>query len=118
MLSPHSKAVVLCKMPGMSFGMYNRDDGRDYYELQSVFNEGIRLVNARIRVINKNNGMMTPGLEGHVHKIRHGKKSNRYAQTTTDGLHYNSLTKEKLSRHIVKTIRTNLLRLDECQYYE
>ena len=51
MPSPPSKAVVLCEMPGRSFGMYNRDDGRDYYELQSVFNEGIRLVNARIQVI-------------------------------------------------------------------
>ena len=51
---------------------------------------------------------MSPCLEGHAHKLTHGRLGHRYFGALIDGLHYTEDTKDKFAGNFLKTIYRNI----------
>ena len=80
--------VVLCELVGLSFADYNKHPGILYHAQQTQLDGAILQVNEYLRASNRARQVVSPCLEGHVHKLTHGILGHRYFGALIDGLHY------------------------------
>ena len=99
--------IIVCTLPGMDVGRYNRTGYRD--ELQWVIDEGVHLLNADIQTHNAANGYATPMIHQYIHPtMGNARRPRNTYSRLIDGLHPAPRTKEKWALALVAGLRLNL----------
>ena len=102
----HIEDIVLCTLPGMDLGRYNKTTHRN--EHQRTIDTGIKLLNSDIQTHNAANGYSTPMVHQYIHPTmgKSRRARNTYSRLR-DGLHPTERTKEKWALALVTSLRLN-----------
>ena len=98
--------TVVCTLPGMDLGRYNKTGHRD--ENQWVIDQGVDLLNSDIQTHNAANGYSTPMIHQYIHPTmgQHRRARNTYSRLR-DGLHPTGRTLEKWAMAMIASIQLN-----------
>ena len=98
--------VIVCTLPGMDLGRYNKTGHRD--EKQWIIDTGVGLLNTDIQTHNAANGYNTPMVHQYIHPtLGNARRARNTYSRLIDGLHPTRRTKEKWALAIVASLRLN-----------
>ena len=100
---PH---VVLCTLPGLDVGRYNKIGHRD--EGQWIIDQGVNLLNSDIQTHNAANGYSSPMIHHYIHPtMGHARRARNTYSRLRDGLHPTTRTIEKWAKALITSMRLN-----------
>ena len=106
-LSVITRKVIICDLIGLSYKEYNVN-GEEFQARQQTVNNGVVNVNNNIDKLNNTEGLMGVKWSYHVHKLRHGRRGHRYANTLSDGIHFTDESKAKFVKYLTATFYHNI----------